>query len=1108
MRPLFADLRSTAVSLVQALLMLTLWSAPAAMAKPQDFDLPAQPVAEALLAFSQQTNLEVLFAPDSLRGIRSTAVQGKHEPLEALAHLLRDTGFTTRRNNRGKLLITAAPLAAGAITGRFLTPTGVGARHVVVRLSDGKHVTTTDPSGSFHFNNVLPGEYQITATGAGHQSLQLSKVVVVAHHELVLETQTLQNSDELTRLEKYVVKGQLGNLRPFGRSRDALPPRSALGNIDLVRTENDALPFTIYDREQITRSGVVSLNEFLQREILEGQASTRPHEQNGNDESYTSGSTNLNLRGYNADETVILVNGRRLPETTMSLGLPPDSPEVNLIPLSLVQQVQVLPASASALYTGNPVGGVINIVLRPDLDATEISTTYTNSTGGYDAPQATIALQHGQGLLGGKLQLRLSATTSTTFPPTESELGYRRSFLDRHPSNQEFLYRATPNIKSVNGTPLLALANATFTSVAPGADGTGGLAAYAGRQGVRSLALFDSPGGLAASNFSSDNPYGREQKREIYFGSLVYDVLPWLQIGLDGTFARTVVHRGYDVIAGNLTMEADSVLNPFKQKIEISLNEIAPQLGQNYSEARLNYDSSVLGILFKLPAEWRLSADVQYAHNVVKYRGLAGADQERWQALVDKAHYNPLRDTQVFGPPSEFYEQVLIYRQARGQFATLGDFNTLDAAVRLANQILALPTGRGALNLGGDYRRTHLAAFTDERRFGDGTLAREPQLWSGRTLRRVSVFGELQAPLIPAKRLPSWLKMIETDVAVRYVAADSSNETNLAPTYGLKVEFSGGVTFRASITTANRLPTPQMSRPVVMPSTGSGPSVNVDDLFDPRRNENYPVRWENAPAPNLLTEESLTQTAGLVLQRGKIHRFRAALDFVDTHKNNEVVWLDAQTLLNAEEYFPDRVQRQAPVPGDTQAAGRADFLLTGPVNVGNRRSQNWTLSGDYAWSQCLNGTLEFYSRFFYFSRYERQVYATSPVIDELNAPDGLAANLLKYRFKFGGAWSNQYYGFGLDGQYYHSRVLPEKEWSAQGGPEINPYWQFDTYFQSDLTRWLPWKNPRYGLRGQVRVNNVFNQEFPKYVNDVSGAGVQPYGDWRGRTYSLSLTAIF
>jgi hypothetical protein len=116
--------------------------------------------------------------------------------------------------------------------------------------------------------------------------------------------------------------------------------------------------------------------------------------------------------------------------------------------------------------------------------------------------------------------------------------------------------------------------------------------------------------------------------------------------------------------------------------------------------------------------------------------------------------------------------------------------------------------------------------------------------------------------------------------------------------------------------------------------------------------------------------------------------------------------------------------------------------------------------------------------------------------------------LLEYRANFGVSWSDRDHGFGLDGHYYHSRVLPAAEWAGQGQDRIRPFWQFDAFVQSDLTRWLPWKCTRFGLRGQLRVNNVFGADFPKYTNDSSGAGVQPYGDWRGRVYSVTLTATY
>ena len=124
------------------------------------------------------------------------------------------------------------------------------------------------------------------------------------------------------------------------------------------------------------------------------------------------------------------------------------------------------------------------------------------------------------------------------------------------------------------------------------------------------------------------------------------------------------------------------------------------------------------------------------------------------------------------------------------------------------------------------------------------------------------------------------------------------------------------------------------------------------------------------------------------------------------------------------------------------------------------------------------------------------------------AVGGVAPGLLRHRVNFGAGWSARHYGFGLDGHYFHSRVLPAYEWVAQGAREIPAQWQFDAYVQTDLARWLPWNNDRYGLRAQLRVNNFLDAKPARYAADTSGVGVQPYGDWRGPVYSLSLTATF
>lgn len=1079
-----------------------------ALAAPVDFSIPAQSGAEALLSFSKQAGVEVLYSFDELRQVQSQAVTGQLEPQEAIALLLSETGFTARRTFWGKFVVTKAPPVTGAVRGRLLLPGGEAARDVFVSVAGRPESTRTDDRGDFQFSELPTGTHSLQAFAPSYRTITISGVRIEAGKLRTLRSNTLQPTDDLVQLEPYIVQGHTAYLRPFDHSQTHDAPRTAAGNLDIPRSENAALPYVVYDREQIARSGVVDLNEFLQRAVLESSAGTLPPEQDGGSASFNSGSLNLNLRAYGSDATVVLVNGRRLPEGLIHGDDGYVPPDVNLIPLSLVHQVEVLPVSASAIYSGNAVGGVINIILRPEDEgaSTEITTTTTNALGRFDAPQSAVSVLHSRTMLEGRLRVRANASFTHATPPVEAELGHRQR-RDRQlpPPAGETLFRATPNVRSADGSALFGAGSPSFTSVLPGTGGGGGLAPFIGREGLRNLGFFDSPGQTSVSPYSLDYPYGRRQSRAAFAGSVVHDVLPWLQLGFDGVFSRMIVNRGFDVLTVELELAAASPFNPFGQDVEVSLNETAPALGEDYSEARMDFTSLVLGAVVKLPNEWRVTLDGQYGHRVVDYRGLARVDKDRWQELVDQGIYNPLRDTQVHGPPAALYERALVHYGRAGSFVTLGDYQTLDGAVRVANQKLSLPTGTGVLNFGADYRRTELADYRAEFRYADGTLAGTPAEWEGRTLERISVFGELQGPVLPEGKLPGWLKKFETDLAVRYIAADTSRETNVAPTIGLKLDFANGLSFRSSITTSNRMPTPQMSRQVVAGS--GGPSLIQADIIDPvRRGESYPVSTEEIPNPGLVPEAAITQTAGLIYLTGEKHRFRAGIDFVDTIKDNEVVDLNAQQVVTLESLLPERVARAAPAPGDPQTVGRITSVLIGPANTDRRHSQNWNLSLDYAWMECAGGSLEVRGRVVVFQKFDQQLTSISDEVDQLDNPNGLAGGLLRYRGLLSATWANRNWGAGFDSHYFHSRILPESERASQGDKQVKPYWQFDVHTHADIGRWLPGWSKNHSLRAQLRVNNVFGFDYPRNTSDPSG--VQPYGDWRGRTYSFSLTATF
>lgn len=1113
-----------------------LFGTAAANTEPIEFNLPAQSADRALLAFARQAKVEILFSSSELRQKQSTAVIGRYDPEQALVLLLRETGFTPRRTGEGKWIVTPTGPPSGNIKGKILAPDGSPARRVAVIIPAAGRKTETSETGEFTFAGLQPGDVAIVVVAESYRTLQIN-AHLPPNMEVMLRPQTLQRLEDPTRLEPFVVEGRSAHATTLDHSEAHLGLRGAGGNLDLARTESDALPYMIFNRGQIARSGVVNLNEFLQRELIDGNAGAMAPEQNGSTDTFAVGSNNLSLRGYSSEETVILVNGRRLPEVLTSGGADTPSPDVNFIPLSMVQQVEVLPVSASSLYSGNAVGGVINIVLRPGVDAnaSEVTATYTNALSHYDAPQSSLSLLHAQTLLEGTLRLRLNASFGRSIPATEAELGYRQRRSRATPGVEDAVYRATPNVRSIRPEilarapgfegddagpasalnsqpapiplpPLFGPGTPSVTSVAPGADGSGGLAAFAGREGRRNFAFFDSAGSFSTSSDSLDFPYGREQERSTYYGSAVFDAASWLQLGVDATYSSTVMHRGFDVVQGDLTLKASSPFNPFGRDVLVYVNETPQALGEHYGEARLEFGSVVLGAILKLPRDWQLALDAQYAHNVVRYGGLVGANKDRWQRLVDDGVYNPLRDTQRYGPPAAFYDQVLLYRRGRGRFVTLGDYDTLDLAFRATNEVLPLPTGKGVLNVGADYRRNHLAKYSDERRYGDGTLDGGPTNWAARTLGRYSFFGELQSPVLPEKRLPRWVKEATLDLALRYVASNDTHEANFAPTYAGKIVFPVGLTLRGSITTSTRFPTPRMSRLQVTPSDGGGTAgVNKETVTDYLRNETYNAEVTEIITPDLRPESALTQTAGLVFQRGQTHRFRAAIDFVDTHKIDELVPLSKELVTAKEALWPERVQRAAPARGET--VGRILTVFTGRANLAKRFSQDWTASLDYRWNGCLGGTFEAYARTLYFQRYVVRTLPNAPASDELSSPEGVVP-ILRYRSNFGASWANKDYGLGIDGHYFHSRVLPRREWEAQGRGFVRPFWQFDTFCQADVARWLPWKSTRYGLRAQARVNNVFGTPYPKYVNDAYNSGIQPYGDWRGRVYSLSLTATF
>src|SRR5439155_21457035 len=79
-----------------------------------------------------------------------------------------------------------------------------------------------------------------------------------------------------------------------------------------------------------------------------------------NDSNAGDATANINLRGIGAENTLVLVNGRRF---FGGNGFP----DVNLLPLSAINKIDVLKDGASAIYGSDAVAGVVNFEMWNDI---------------------------------------------------------------------------------------------------------------------------------------------------------------------------------------------------------------------------------------------------------------------------------------------------------------------------------------------------------------------------------------------------------------------------------------------------------------------------------------------------------------------------------------------------------------------------------------------------------------------------------------------------------------------------------------------------------------------------------------------------------------------
>ncbi len=153
-------------------------------------------------------------------------------------------------------------------------------------------------------------------------------------------------------------------------------------------------PVVTVDREDIANSGYLNLQQLMEKIPASGNGtfSTRGN----NQDSTANGASAVSLRGLGADATLVLVNGRRVSISPFGESITTNFVDINAIPVSAIERVEVLKDGASAVYGSDAVAGVINIVLRKNFEGLEFNAGYGN-TSNSDNAETTFSAIWGTG---------------------------------------------------------------------------------------------------------------------------------------------------------------------------------------------------------------------------------------------------------------------------------------------------------------------------------------------------------------------------------------------------------------------------------------------------------------------------------------------------------------------------------------------------------------------------------------------------------------------------------------------------------------------------------------------------------------------------------------
>jgi len=702
-----------------------------------------------------------------------------------------------------------------------------------------------------------------------------------------------------------------------------------------------AMPISITQMDDALALGSVSVSDALALDPTIGIGSDLTTDANSQD----AGVQAVNLRNLGTNRSLVLIDGQR----RVSASAASSAVDLGMIPVGMVDRVEVVTGGAAAIYGADAVTGAVNLITKRNIKGFNVSATNGISEQG-DARQTLVSFSTGAKFAGGRGSFSLGGTYSHSSPlyytdrfDQHYQLYYATNPLNKGPNDgvpdkirinnvSQIYYDYRPtyylNGKSYlleNGSPRPAVYDTTFSSgefsLGDGGDGRTLKDTDMFRARQDSLAFmgrydFDVTSNITYGGYFSfasqkynggegDNSYHRDDSRTVWFdgagGSVAYLDNPYLppalkQVMLANNLTKLNIERTY----GNFPKREnhhDRLSFTIGQTLDGKLTDsLTWNAFFQYGRTR---DNVVEG-----PVSWK--SHWIAARDVIADPVTGTPECRSAAARADGCV--PLNIFSMDAPSKQLLDYVMASRHAR----RVNSQQIFGGSV--SGKLLTLPYGDMSIAAGVEHRVEKLQTEDDPLALSgelvySGGLSAQPELDVTATV--TEEYAEVVAPLL--KNLP-FFRRLEIEGAFRHSQYSRIGGTNTWKVGGTWSPIAG-ITFRGVRSRSIRAPnfgelyTPQATK---LMGSIDDPCEIATYYANANRSKNCAALGITTPLPDIKTgpavttggnpdlepETSNSLTFGVVLQPKFLPGFDITVDYYDINISNVITQFSYTQLLN------------------------------------------------------------------------------------------------------------------------------------------------------------------------------------------------------------------